>query len=93
MEINAKYCSGCAHWRPADDGQKKPVMAPCCHYILDVGHSRGCPAGEGCTRYEEKKRGKRAARIDIDVKILGVISEKELEKLTMRDGGNAVEEY
>ena len=28
---------------------------PCCDYILIVGKSRGCPAGDECDKYEEKK--------------------------------------
>ena len=28
---------------------------PCCDYILIAGKSRGCPAGDECNKYEEKK--------------------------------------
>lgn len=28
----------------------------CCCYILETGHSRGCPADQ-CDKYEPKKRG------------------------------------
>lgn len=28
---------------------------PCCDYILIAGKSRGCPAGDECDKYEEKK--------------------------------------
>ena len=28
---------------------------PCCAYILIAGKSRGCPAGDGCDKFEEDK--------------------------------------
>lgn len=36
------YCKGCFYHNTHND-------AYLCNYILKTGHSRGCPAGEGCT--------------------------------------------
>ena len=31
------------------------LISPCCDYILIAGKSRGCPAGDECDKFEEKK--------------------------------------
>ena len=40
-------CKGCVHLGKAG-------TIPCCNYILDTGHSRPCPAGEGCAEKRTK---------------------------------------
>ena len=51
-----KYCLGCKHYRNLYSG-KQTVRREnyACHYILDIGHTRGCPFGEGCTHRTEKE--------------------------------------
>lgn len=46
-------CLGCSHYRPIHK-HASPRYYPgmVCHYLLDTGHSRGCPFGSGCTRWE-----------------------------------------
>lgn len=48
-------CDGCIHYKflcgTANGGQKN------CHYLLDTGKSRGCPAGEGCIHKELSTKG------------------------------------
>ena len=47
-ERRSAVCNGCKHWRPlSNSGADKN----CCHYILDEGHRRPCPA-ENCTAYD-----------------------------------------
>lgn len=47
-ERRNSVCNGCKHWRPiSNSGTDKN----CCHYILDEGHRRPCPA-ENCTAYD-----------------------------------------
>ena len=46
-------CAGCRHWY----GEYK--VNRCCNYIFDVGRSRPCPPGEGCT--QKKKAGPKTA--------------------------------
>lgn len=38
-------CKGCNHLDPELN---------CCIYILNTGHSRGCPPGEGCLRHSSR---------------------------------------
>ena len=38
------YCKGCGHYRGGNGTY-------CCEYLLDVGHRRPCPPGEGCTEH------------------------------------------
>ena len=42
MNVCDKYCRGCGHYRGGSG-------AWTCEYLLDEGHRRPCPAGEGCT--------------------------------------------
>ena len=46
------WCEGCKHWKPCPWHDKGYA----CLYILDVGHSRGCEAGEGCHHYETRAK-------------------------------------
>lgn len=41
--VEVHPCAGCHYWRTCG-------LDHCCHYILVVGHSRGCPSGEQCTK-------------------------------------------
>ena len=41
---SAKYCKGCGHYRGG-------TGAWTYEYLLDVGHRRPCPPGEGCTEH------------------------------------------
>lgn len=43
-------CDGCIHkWSSGGAARN-------CAYILNTGHRRGCPAGEGCTRKDTESR-------------------------------------
>ena len=51
-------CRGCLFYRPIYDrgpGRSNNV----CHFLLDNGHSRGCPPGKGCTQKKEGEYVKR----------------------------------
>lgn len=50
-------CDGCAHWRQTYDKGLGNHGEKACHYLLDEGHARGCPAGEGCTEYRKALPG------------------------------------
>lgn len=52
-EAKKDACKGCFHWRNLGTAQGS-IKA--CHYILDVGHRRPCPPGEGCTEYTKERR-------------------------------------
>lgn len=41
------HCLGCRHYRPIH-GHGLPRRGLVCHYLLDMGHARGCPFGSGC---------------------------------------------
>ncbi len=44
--MNRETCKGCVHYRAfGSDHHEK-----CCHYIIDTGEPRGCPAKK-CTHY------------------------------------------
>ena len=49
MSLVTERCEKCKY--------KGEVMfwEPCCDYILITGKSRGCPAGDECDKFEEKK--------------------------------------
>lgn len=49
-----KACGGCKHWRHLSSSEYSLCV---CHYILDTGHRRPCPA-ENCTEYEKGKKPK-----------------------------------
>lgn len=50
---DTKGCQGCGYWRRIDCLDGKNTSA--CHYLLDVGHSRGCESGSQCTKKAEKQ--------------------------------------
>ena len=41
------YCRGCVYRRPLRDSKCFDGLTVC-HYMLDTGKPRGCPAGPGC---------------------------------------------
>lgn len=43
-------CKGCIYYRPLAHIDADRV----CHFMLDTGEKRGCPAAE-CTRYRKEK--------------------------------------
>lgn len=49
--MNRESCDGCVHYRPlySVDKRVKYKHYMCCHYILDTGEPRGCPA-ENCSK-------------------------------------------
>lgn len=49
MNVCDKYCRGCGHYRGGSG-------AWTCEYLLDEGHRRPCPAGEGCTCHTKIKK-------------------------------------
>lgn len=46
------YCAGCLYYRPIDSRNGKGKV---CHYLLDIGQSRGCPFGENCTQKKTRQ--------------------------------------
>ncbi len=44
--MNRETCKGCVHHRALGSDRHEK----CCHYIIDTGEPRGCPAKK-CTRY------------------------------------------
>ena len=50
------YCVGCRYYRVITQHGHAPGKV--CHYLLDTGHRRGCPFGEGCTRWEADEKRK-----------------------------------
>lgn len=55
--MNRKTCRGCKYNRAKNSNIYAEKI---CHYCLDTGIPRGCPASD-CTRKEAKKRKKVAA--------------------------------
>lgn len=55
------YCVGCRFYRALSNHGHHPGKA--CHYLLDIGHSRGCKAGEGCTQRIIEIKAERAERL------------------------------
>lgn len=55
-DIMADNCKGCIYWRSASDTNGKVIKL--CHYLLDTGERRGCPADK-CTRKVEKAKPER----------------------------------
>lgn len=47
-----KFCEGCIHYRPVAEHSRYNKV---CHYILDTGKARTCPA-ENCEHYEREKK-------------------------------------
>ena len=48
----ADSCVGCKHWRPL--GQTYCGNVSACHYLIDTGEQRGCPA-ENCIHHTSRK--------------------------------------
>ena len=46
-----KTCKNCLYYNSGRG-------IPCCDYILIKKHSRGCPAGKGCTKKEREQQMK-----------------------------------
>lgn len=44
------HCKGCRYYHPIHEHLPPGQTANICHYLLDNGHSRGCPFGEHCTK-------------------------------------------
>lgn len=54
-----KYCVPYVHYRYLYQNGKRDSPKACL-YILDAGHSRGCAAGEGCSKRETPKEWARS---------------------------------
>lgn len=50
-------CKGCRYHRTFSPYWSS---VKCCHFCLDTGELRGCPAGKGCVRYEQGSPPKRS---------------------------------
>ncbi len=46
-------CLKCRHCTLLRDALSSHGWLPACRYILDEGRRRPCPAGDGCTVYED----------------------------------------
>lgn len=53
MSVVTKRCRDCLYY--SDNSRHHAHGWASCDYILLVGHSRGCPAGDECTRYTPMK--------------------------------------
>ena len=58
MKKTCNNCACCAHYRPLS--QKKDSGPRACHYILDTGHMRGCPAADCTINRAGRRTGKGA---------------------------------
>lgn len=60
------YCRGCIYRRPLRDSKCFDGLTAC-HYMLDTGKPRGCPAGAGCIRKTVKapKRHKKSRAMTV----------------------------
>lgn len=63
-----KRCKKCIHSAYFSYGIKEMM----CAYILDTGEPRGCPVGDDCDKFEEKKR---ARRVNTDGHLIGEVFE------------------
>lgn len=52
------YCKGCGHLTRGSG------FGPICNYILDTGHMRPCPGGDGCTAHTRKTQERVRSRIE-----------------------------
>ena len=52
----AQTCEGCRYWRSASASNSRIIKV--CHYLLDTGEKRGCPA-KRCTRRAEEEKPER----------------------------------
>lgn len=55
-----EYCAGCFFLEKAPENQAG--YKAYCNYIGVMKHSRGCPAGDGCTKRLRKRRNKNEER-------------------------------
>lgn len=55
MQKQKTSCTGCTYWRRFQGSGENLIRA--CHYLLDTGHMRGCPA-DHCTRKTTELTGK-----------------------------------
>ena len=61
-----QYCVGCKHYRSLYYS-KEAGCDYACHYILDVGHRRGCPFGKGCDKRDTSPRERRKSTWQINL--------------------------
>jgi hypothetical protein len=63
-----QYCLGCKHYRSLYYSKENVTGSDlACHYILDVGHMRGCPFGKGCDKRDTSPRKRGAAAWQINL--------------------------
>lgn len=62
--MSRKSCIGCRHYRCLFGAQqwRESKSAKGCHYLLDTGEPRGCPAAH-CTRYDPHEETEEEATI------------------------------
>lgn len=76
-------CRGCVHWRPVCESRDGKAAESICHYLLDVGHMRGCPAGPGCTKYQPDDGKFQKADFStfvLDAEIVGALTPEEVRR-------------
>lgn len=49
LRMDSVKCEHCMY------SQRFDISQYYCTYILQVGHSRGCPGGDACTVYKKRK--------------------------------------
>jgi len=85
--MSRKSCIGCRHYRSLSGGgewhKANSKVAKGCHYLLDTGEPRGCPAAH-CTRYDPAKESpaELTAR-----KQHAIVSAEEYNQLKIRTPG------
>ena len=62
-------CKGCGHYAPISLNYGEKTQKDChyCAYILDTGHRRPCPFGEGCTAKETSGKVRRMPNHKYDI--------------------------
>lgn len=59
--LTSERCRAC--WYCGYMGTKACTGPRCCDYFLVTGQLRGCPAGDGCTRFRPGPRPRQLVRI------------------------------
>ena len=55
------HCRGCLYWRNLSGSGVQKI----CYFLLDTGHSRGCPPGAECTRKDVSKRTRKREAVPV----------------------------
>lgn len=82
--MNRKSCRGCVHYRRLwDHGTPVPMV---CHYMLDTGKARPCPAAECTVKAAERTPRKKTGLNGLALKQHGEEEENERKKPNIKGG-------